>query len=180
MSFTGVSAVVVDGARAPLLAGLPPIENPAARVLVLGSMPGAASLAATEYYAHPRNLFWPLMGELLGFEPALPYARRIAALKRAGVALWDVIGACRRSGSLDARIEAGSIVANDFVGFFARHPRVTLVCFNGATAAASWRRHVAPHVTGHTLRTVTLPSSSPANASIDLAAKRAAWRAILG
>jgi len=163
-------------AALPLLRGLPPIETPRARVLVLGSMPGAASLAAGQYYAHPRNLFWPLMSELLGFEVALPYARRVAALRRARIALWDVIGACRRAGSLDARIDPTSIVVNDFTGFLARHPRLTLVCFNGATAAASWRRHVGTH---RDLRYVTLPSSSPANASISLAAKREAWRVVV-
>lgn len=160
------------------LRGLPPIENPAARVLVLGSMPGAASLAARQYYAHPRNLFWPLMGELLGFDPALPYARRLAALKRARIALWDVIGACARVGSLDVRIEADSIVANDFVGFIARHRALSLICFNGATAAACWRRHVQPTLGAVPPRCVILPSSSPANASIALPAKRAAWRIV--
>jgi hypoxanthine-DNA glycosylase len=144
-------------------------------VLVLGSMPGAASLAAGQYYAHPRNLFWTLMGEMLGFDPALPYARRIAALKRAHVALWDVIGACARIGSLDARIDPGSVVVNDFGGFLARHRALTLICFNGTTAAASWRRHVQTSVADRGLRSVTLPSSSPANASIALVAKRRAW-----
>lgn len=163
----------------PPLRGLPPIENPAARVLVLGSMPGAASLAAGEYYAHPRNLFWPLMGELLGFDPALPYARRIAALKRARIALWDVIGTCERVGSLDARIAPGSVVANDFTGFLARHRSLALICFNGTTAAASWRRHVQAGLADRAPRCVTLPSSSPANASVALAAKRAAWRIVL-
>lgn len=163
----------------PLLRGLPPIENPAARVLVLGSMPGTASLTAGEYYAHPRNLFWSLCGDLLGFDPALPYPRRIAALSKAGIALWDVIGACRRRGSLDARIEPDSIEVNDFPGFFARHPRLTLVCFNGATAAGCFRRHVQPALTASALRYLQLPSTSPANASITLARKRAAWAAAL-
>ncbi len=179
----GVSAARVSRNRsrleAPLLRGLPPIENPAARVLVLGSMPGAASLAAGRYYAHPRNLFWPLMGELLGFDPALPYARRIAALKRARIALWDVIGACRRAGSLDARIDSASIVVNDFPGFLARHPRLTLIGFNGAAAASSWRRFVTGGVAGRELRYVTLPSSSPANASVAMSVKREAWRVVL-
>ncbi len=165
--------------EAPLLRGLPPIENPAARVLVLGSMPGAASLAAGRYYAHPRNLFWPLMGELLGFDPALPYARRIAALKRARIALWDVIGACRRAGSLDARIDPSSIVVNDFPGFLARHPHLAFVGFNGAAAASSWHRFVTSSVVGRELRYVTLPSSSPANASIAMSTKREAWRVVL-
>ncbi|HMM74618.1 MAG TPA: DNA-deoxyinosine glycosylase [Gammaproteobacteria bacterium] len=162
----------------PPLRGLPPIENPSARVLVLGSMPGAASLAAGQYYAHPRNLFWPLMGELLGFDPALPYAQRVAALKRARIALWDVIGFCRRTGSLDARIARDSVVVNDFTGFLARHRALRLICFNGTTAAASWRRHVQAAVAERAPRCVTLPSSSPANASIALAAKRTAWRVV--
>lgn len=163
----------------PPLRGLPPIENPSARVLVLGSMPGAASLAAGQYYAHPRNLFWPLMAELLGFDPALPYARRVAALKRARIALWDVIGSCARVGSLDARIDPASVVVNDFAGFLSRHPALALICFNGATAAAHWRRHVQARLAGRLPPCVVLPSSSPANASIALAAKRAAWRVIV-
>lgn len=165
-------------AGAPPLRGLPPIENPAARVLILGSMPGAASLAAGAYYAHPRNLFWPLLGELFGFDPTLPYARRVAALKRAHVALWDVIGACRRSGSLDARIDPASVVVNDFSGFLIRHRHLALICFNGTTAATLWRRHVPATVADSAPRCITLPSSSPANASITLAAKRAAWRVV--
>ena len=166
--------------ESPLLRGLPPIENPRARVLILGSMPGVASLAAGQYYAHPRNLFWPLLGAILGFDPGSDYAQRVAALQRAGIALWDVIGRCRRSGSLDARIDPKSIVANDFAAFLARHPRLHTVCLNGATAEAGWRRHVLPALTAPGLRTLRLPSTSPANASIDYERKLAAWAAALG
>jgi TDG/mug DNA glycosylase family protein len=162
-----------------MTAGLPPIENPRARVLILGSMPGVASLAAAQYYAHPRNLFWPLLGAILGFDPGGPYALRVAALKRAGIALWDVIARCRRSGSLDARIAPKSVVANDFAAFLDRHPHLLTVCFNGATAEASWRRHVLPGLEGRALRTLRLPSTSPANASIDYERKLAAWAAAL-
>ncbi len=170
---------IPDGER-PLLRGLPPIENPRARVLILGSMPGAASLAAREYYAHPRNLFWPLLGAILGFDPGSDYALRVAALKHAGIALWDVIGRCHRSGSLDARIDSKSVVANDFAAFLTRHPRLHTVCFNGATAEASWRRHVLPGLTASGLRTLRLPSTSPANASIAHERKFAEWAAALG
>jgi len=163
----------------PLLHGLPPIENARARVLILGSMPGAASLAAAQYYAHPRNLFWPLLGAILGFDPGSAYALRVAALKRADIALWDVIGRCRRSGSLDARIDPKSIVANDFAAFLDRHPRLHTVCFNGATAEASWRRHVRPLLGARELLTLRLPSTSPANASIGYERKLAAWAAAL-
>jgi TDG/mug DNA glycosylase family protein len=166
--------------ESPLLRGLPPIENPRARVLILGSMPGAASLAAGQYYAHPRNLFWPLLGAILGFNPGSDYALRVAALKRVGIALWDVIGRCRRRGSLDARIDPKSVVANDFAALLARHPCLHTVCFNGATAEASWRRHVLPALAAPGLRTLRLPSTSPANASIDYERKLAAWAAALG
>ena len=164
---------------APRLAGLPPIENPRARVLILGSMPGVASLAAGQYYAHPRNLFWILLGELLGFDPAADYALRVRALKAAGVALWDVIGSCQRPGSLDARIAPASVVANDFAGFLDRHPLLECVCFNGAAAAANFERHVRPGLDTRELEFIRLPSTSPANASIPWARKRAAWAAAL-
>ncbi len=162
-------------ARVPLLRGLPPLENPSARVLILGSMPGAASLAARQYYAHPRNLFWTLLGESFGFDPKAPYAQRVAALRDARIAVWDVIGRCRRAGSLDTRIETASVVANDFDTFLARHRALTLICFNGVAAAAHWRRHVPTAVAANAPRCVTLPSSSPANAAVALSAKRAAW-----
>ena len=162
-------------ASAPLLRGLPPVQNPAARVLILGSMPGAASLAAAQYYAHPRNLFWPLMADLIGFDPGAPYAARIEALTAAGIALWDVIGACRRPGSLDARIAANSIEVNDFPDFLARHRQLTTVCFNGATAAASWRRLVLPRLGARDLAYRQLPSTSPATAAVPPAPKRTAW-----
>ncbi len=160
------------------VSSFPPVAAADARVLVLGSMPGVASLAAQRYYAHPRNAFWPLMGELLGFDPQLEYAARLDALKQASVALWDVLGHCERPGSLDADIVAGSAVANDFAGFLRSHPRIATVFFNGNTAALAFRRHVLPTLGGPALRFLTLPSTSPANAGIPLTRKRAAWQAV--
>src|ERR1700741_635073 len=113
------------------LYGFPPIARRDARVLVLGSMPSVASLAAREYYAHPRNAFWPIAGELLGFDPRGPYARRKRALTDAGIAVWDVVGSCRRKGSLDAAIDERSIRVNDFAAFLAKHPGITRIRFNG-------------------------------------------------
>jgi hypoxanthine-DNA glycosylase len=89
-----------------------------ARALILGSMPGAASLRAAQYYAHPRNQFWPIMGELVGADPALPYEQRLDRLTSAGIALWDVFARCEREGSLDAHIRDDTAVANDFAEFF--------------------------------------------------------------
>jgi hypoxanthine-DNA glycosylase len=116
------------------------------------------------------------MGRLLGFDARAPYARRVAALKARGIAVWDVLHSCVREGSLDASIEQE--IANDFAAFFRAHPRLTHVYFNGAKAEASWRRHVPPEI-GHGLRFARLPSTSPAHAALSRARKLAAWRAIL-
>lgn len=164
---------------APRRRGFPPIEAPRARVLVLGSMPGTASLAAGEYYAHPRNAFWSIVGELTGAPPSLPYARRVAALRTSGVALWDVVASCRRRGSLDTAIERTSLEINDFAAFFARHPRLELVLFNGATAEALFRRRVLRTLGGRALRLQRLPSTSPAHAGLGTKRKRAAWHRAL-
>lgn len=152
----------------------PPIATAKARVLVLGTMPGKASLLAQQYYAHPRNGFWLIMGAVLGFDAQAPYAQRTASLSARGVALWDVLQSCVRSSSLDSDIEANSIVVNDFASFLAAHPRIHTVCFNGATAQTLYRRHA----TGPALEMLCLPSTSPAHAAMSLVAKTEAWRQI--
>jgi hypoxanthine-DNA glycosylase len=157
----------------------PPLGRRSAHTLVLGTMPGAASLRAGEYYAHPRNAFWSIVGALFGFDAALDYQTRVRRLSDADIAVWDVLQSCERAGSLDARIDAASIVANDFAGFFIAHPRIERVCFNGATAQALFRRHVLPSLGTPRIAFVRLPSTSPANASIRPAAKLEAWRAAL-
>jgi double-stranded uracil-DNA glycosylase len=156
-----------------------PIEHPSARILILGSMPGVASLAANQYYAHPRNAFWPIMAGLCGFDAELPYARRVAALKAAGIALWDVLQSCHRPGSLDAAIASGSRVPNDFRAFFAAHPGIRLVAFNGAEAERSFKALVLPQIDVSGIRCVRLPSTSPAHA-VSLEKKLAAWKRGLG
>lgn len=155
-----------------------PVCRADARVLVLGSMPGAASLAAAQYYAHPRNAFWPIMGALFGAGPALPYAERLACLTAAGVALWDVIARCRRPGSLDSAIAADSVVANDFAALFVACPHIRHVFFNGAAAEAAFRRHVRLPPGLPALRLVRLPSTSPAHAARSFDAKLAAWQLV--
>ena len=161
------------------LQGFPPVALDHAHTLILGSMPGAASLSAREYYAHPRNAFWPLVGELLGFDPGLPYAQRLARLTTAGYALWDVLGACRRSGSLDSAIEPGSLEVNPIAGFLAVHPSIDRVFFNGSAAETLFRRHVMPTLDNRALACRRLPSTSPAHASRTLEQKACAWREIL-
>jgi len=158
-----------------------PVARADAHTLILGSMPGTASLEAGEYYAPPRNQFWPIVGGLLGFDPQAPYAERVETLAARGYALWDVLGACRRRGSLDAAIEPDSMEINDFPAFFRSHPDVCRVFFNGGFAATLFRRRVLP-VLGEraaTLELTRLPSTSPAHAGLSAEAKRAAWTALL-
>jgi double-stranded uracil-DNA glycosylase len=158
-----------------------PVAGPDARLLILGSMPGAASLGAQQYYAHPRNAFWPIMGAVLGFDPALPYPARLAVLQAGGVALWDVLAACRRVGSLDAAIEADSIEPNDFAGFLARQPAIVRIAFNGGAAETLFRRHVLPQLDApaRQIERIRLPSTSPAHAGLRFDDKLAAWQCVV-
>jgi len=166
-------------AMSELLTGFPPVAQADARVLILGSMPGQRSLAEQQYYAQPRNAFWYIMGELFGAGPALPYPARLFRLQQSGIALWDVLARCRRRGSLDQHIEPGSIKVNDFNAFLARHPALGHICFNGRTAARLFSRQVLPGLEGaERLRLHTLPSSSPAMASLRPAQKLAHWTVI--
>lgn len=165
-----------DGGR---LTGLPPIVGARPRLLILGSMPGAASLVEARYYAHPRNAFWPVMAALVGFDPTCDYPARLAALGTAGIALWDVIGACRRRGSLDAAIDPRSIVVNPISGLLAAHRSIACVATNGSTASALYRRHVLPALGANAPAHIALPSTSPAHAGLSLASKTAAWTGAL-
>lgn len=144
-------------------------------------MPGGASLQAGEYYAHPHNAFWRIMGELFGTPADAPYAERVTALIDHRVALWDVLAACSRRGSLDAHIDPGSIVVNDFASFLRGHADIQTVYFNGATAERLYRRHVLPGLCARLrqLPGVRLPSTSPAHAARSYGAKLAAWRVLL-
>lgn len=145
------------------------------RVLILGTMPGVASLRAGQYYAHPRNQFWDLMGDLFGAGRDLPYARRLARLRAAGIALWDVVAECERAGSLDAAIRGEK--PNDLAGLLRRNPRLHTLVFNGQPAERLFRRHFPARAPA--LRRVVLPSTSPAHAARSLAAKRRAWSRLL-
>ena len=153
------------------LQGLAPIAPRSARLLVLGSFPGGASLAAGQYYAHPRNHFWPILGALWGVAlPALPYRARVAELRKRAVAVWDVHAACVRQGSLDSAIR--DVEANDLAALVATLPALQAVAFNGATSAKIGRAQL-PKAPPFAL--VDLPSSSAANASQSFALKLARW-----
>lgn len=155
-----------------------PVAGPGARILILGSMPGEASLAARQYYAHPRNQFWSLMESICGVPRSMPYEARLGNLMDAGVALWDVLHSCIRPGSLDASIEHSTAVPNALPQLLRAHPGIVRICCNGATAWRALLRHFGaelqqefPHV-----QCIRLPSTSPAHAGMSPAAKLAAWR----
>lgn len=158
--------------------GFPAVANPSAHTLILGSMPGEASLQASRYYANPRNHFWSVMGHLLNAGPELPYETRLLRLTAAGFALWDVLKACERQGSLDSNIVQGSIVPNNFEAFLRQHPQITRIFFNGATAEAAFRRHVLSSLQIPDIQLARLPSTSPANARFTLEKHLQAWRVI--
>lgn len=165
----------------PELIGLAPVYAKSAKFLVLGSMPGARSLQAQAYYAHPRNAFWPIMEELFGISHAAPYSQRLEQLRRSRIALWDVIGRCRRPGSLDQKVEPDSIVPNDFERLFAACPGIALVAFNGRLAEQTFHRHVLPGLPEAFARIerIRLPSTSPAHAAMNFDQKCASWRSAL-
>ncbi|MEM9333951.1 MAG: DNA-deoxyinosine glycosylase [Pseudomonadota bacterium] len=152
----------------------PPIEAPGARVLVLGSLPGTASIEAKQYYAHPRNAFWTIMAELA--DARGDYEARCGALMRRGIMVWDVLAQSVRPGSLDASIRMDTAVANDFAAVFQRQPDIELVALNGRKAADMFRRFARPpaHV-----RSATLPSTSPAYAALSIPKKLERWRDVL-
>ncbi|MGK0433012.1 MAG: TDG/mug DNA glycosylase family protein [Planctomycetota bacterium] len=159
-----------------------PVARNNARVLILGSMPGIASLEAQRYYAHPRNAFWPILAEICGFDRELPYEQRLEQVQFAGIALWDVLASCAREGSLDSDIESASIRTNDFAGFLGSHPDVTAVFCNGGAAFQMFRKRVVPELSERFATVIVrqLPSSSPAHASMTLAQKRDVWLREIG
>jgi TDG/mug DNA glycosylase family protein len=159
--------------------GFPPVVGRAPRVLLLGSLPGRASLAAGEYYAQRQNAFWRILGELCGATPDLRYDLRLAALKRAGIALWDVFAAAERPGSLDADIVRATVQVNDIAGLLRRHRSIALVGFNGRTAATVFQRELESTALRANLSFVTLPSTSPAHASLRPLQKLKIWRVAL-
>jgi hypoxanthine-DNA glycosylase len=162
----------LSGTPLPRLAGLPPVIALHTRLVVLGSFPGAASLQRQQYYGHPRNHFWPIVGALWQIDDfaSRPYEQRIAELLRRGLGLWDIYASCRRQGSLDQAIEDAEF--NDLAGLRQRAPALQAIAHNGGESARALRQTA---VLG--LPVFRLPSTSPANASWSFERKRAAWQA---
>lgn len=159
-----------------LIRSFEPVASSDARIVILGSMPGARSLAAARYYAHPRNAFWPIMQEIVGVDAEEPYERRIRSLNAKGIALWDVLHSCHREGSLDAAIRRGSVKVNDFNTFFRTYPGIDTVLLNGTTAESYYERYVLPGLERTTINHLRMPSTSPAHAAMSFERKVGAWR----
>ena len=157
--------------------GFPPVARSDARILILGSLPGQRSLTVQQYYAHPRNVFWRIMGELVGAEG--DYASRCQRLVERGIALWDVLESSCRPGSLDADIRLPTASANDFAGFFAGHREIRRIGFNGQTAARMFTTLVVPALEMDRIEQIGLPSTSPAYAAMPYADKLERWRDFL-
>jgi hypoxanthine-DNA glycosylase len=158
----------------------PPIVDHGAHTLVLGSLPGQRSLQLQQYYAHPQNAFWKLIEQMFGATSPLPYTRRVKILTDHGIALWDVLAAAERPGSLDSSIVHASARANDFAAFFRSHPQIRRIFFNGRKAEEMYRRFVLPALPGEFagLRQECLPSTSPAHAGMSFAEKLERWKTI--
>jgi hypoxanthine-DNA glycosylase len=159
--------------NSPLLTGLAPVIARDTRIIILGSFPGNASLAAQQYYAHPRNQFWKLVGALVGEDLySLPYDERLPRLLAHRFGLWDVLAACEREGSLDSAIRKPA--ANDFDRLHKLCPELETVGFNGQASGK-----FAGQFEQAGYRTVVLPSSSPAHMAMTFEQKLAVWRRLL-
>ncbi|MBL1321628.1 MAG: DNA-deoxyinosine glycosylase [Methylophaga sp.] len=170
---TAISKITVE-------TGFPPIADKNAQILILGSMPSVKSLQQQQYYAHPRNAFWPIMSALLGMDKEWGYQQRCDHLRKNHIAVWDALKVCQRQGSLDSNIETSSMIANDFNAFFQQHPKIGQILFNGGKAEQVFKQYVIPNLDKQ-FRHITqmrLPSTSPAHAAMTLEQKLHSWRLI--
>ena len=167
-----------------LVQSFAPVIGKRPRILILGSMPGIASLEVAQYYAHPRNAFWPIMSELFGVDASVDYAQRIAQISEKPVALWDTLKSCYRPGSLDSAITRDSVEANEIPDLLQQHPTICAVACNGATSHDYFRKLVQPQLVNTSeitsdIKLLKMPSTSPANASMNFEQKLGVWRCLL-
>jgi len=164
-----------------LLQGLPIVIGDTPRVLILGSMPSVKSLEQQAYFANPQNLFWSFMADIFEFELSADILQRQQQLIKKNIAIWDVIAACHRPGSLDSNIDKKTLVVNDFVSLFEQQPQLKTVLFNGQAAATIFNKHALPLLeeTYPHIQYFSLPSTSPANASQKRIDKLTKWNAVL-
>ncbi len=157
------------------MACFPPVSGPDPRILILGSFPSEESLKRKQYYGHPRNQFWRIMGDLFGAGPDLNYAERTEILIRSGVSLWDTVKTCSRTTSADARIRNAAY--NDIDSFLRTYPGIKAIFFDGRTAASLFERGRRGKPDIYVAR-ITLPSTSPAHAAMKYEEKLRRWKII--
>ena len=158
--------------------GFPPVTKSNAKILILGSMPGVKSLQDNQYYAHPRNAFWPIMIKLLSNDEKLNYTNRKQLLINNKVALWDVLKSCYRKGSLDSNIDHATIEANDFNLFLSKHKKIKTIFFNGGEAEKLFKKYIIKDLNKKEIQCFKLPSTSPAYAAMSFDEKRLRWEII--
>lgn len=164
-----------------LLTGFDCVADENSKILILGSMPGVASLKQQQYYAHPRNAFWNIMQALFDIPLEANYEQRLELLKQNHVALWDVAHQCVRPGSLDSNIHSDTVQVNDFTRFFEVFGNIEKVYFNGGKSAQLYKKWVLKKGNKliNRLEYLQLPSTSPANARLTLDQKMHYWKQIL-
>lgn len=159
--------------------GFSSIVDDNSHILILGSMPGEESLRLLQYYAHPRNTFWRIIGSLFSFDYHISYENRVKELKKNNVAVWDVMKKCQREGSLDSNIKNDTIEENDFVQFFSKYLNIKYVFFNGSKAEQEFNRRVLPKLQNREkFHFEKLPSTSPAMAMLNFDQKLKHWEKI--
>ena len=164
----------------PFIESFEPVIGTDPKVLILGSIPGIASLQAQQYYAHPRNAFWPIMAELFDVEWSAEYEIRIQQVKKLPVVLWDTLKACHREGSLDSAITKDRLGANDIIGLLKLQPNIRLIAFNGVASEKYFKQTVAKLLTDDKqVDRIRLPSTSPAHASKNVQQKIEDWKVIV-
>lgn len=162
-----------------LLHSFEPIIGRQPKVLILGSMPGVKSLQDQQYYAHPRNTFWPIMGELFSIKWSDSYVQRVEQVKQLPVIIWDVLQSCQREGSLDSNIRSDQLQANAIPQLLLDNPTLVLIVFNGATAEKMFKQHLGSQISHPERYTLLrLPSTSPAHAGKSFEQKLIEWAAI--
>lgn len=161
--------------RPPRIRAFRPLVSGATRVLILGSMPGVTALKARQYYAHPQNAFWPIMGALCGAGRELPYEERLRVLAKSGIGVWNVFRSCRREGSLDADIR--DVEMQDFSGLFRRHD-IRHIFFNGKVPEKAFCTRILPTLPALDIPMTALPCTSPAMAKLSFGQKLQAWKVV--
>lgn len=156
--------------------GFKPVLDKQCRLLILGSLPGKASIGKQEYYGHPRNAFWPILESLLGIDASLAYPKRLALLKQNYIGLWDVYATAKRKGSLDSAIKNHEAQVNDFSLLFSRCPNIKAIAFNGGLA---YKQFLKLNIPFEQKALLAMPSTSPAYAAMSFAEKLNRWREIL-